>query len=145
VVLGYRRTTADYLPSERIVTHSQPPSETREPVPGHETTWSRVIESGFFGQRSARLGRRQSLTLDLEVLPLTPSRLSISLPDKYPGQLIQWESLGLSTRGRLDVAHEFGRARLGLGLTVGLSRGYLRRASYREQAMGLDVTLAFPP
>jgi len=98
VTIGYRRSAADFLPSDRIVTRSRPSSETREPVPGHENTAARTIDSGVTARRMTTVGG-WSLVSTIDVLPLARARLSVELPDKYPGETIAGEVLGFSTRG----------------------------------------------
>lgn len=69
VVVAYRRSEMDFLPSDRIVTHTVPRSEVREPVGGDETTWSHVVESGVTASAPLALGSRWTLVTDVECCP----------------------------------------------------------------------------
>lgn len=139
VTLGYRRSEMDFLPSDRIVTRSRPPSETREPVGGDETTWSHVIESGVTAAAPFDLGARWRLLANIEALPLTRARLTISLPLKYPGELIRQDTFGFGARGRLAVERHAARVSLGAALTLGGAWGYQSTANYQQRHVGGDV------
>jgi hypothetical protein len=137
--IGYRRSTMDFLPSARIVTHTRPPSETREPVGGDETTWSHVIEWGVTAARTRALSPAWQLTADVEALPVTRARLTVSLPLKYPGELIRQDTFGFGARGRIAVERRVGRLRPGGAVTVGGVGGYRRTARYHERRLGAEV------
>jgi hypothetical protein len=143
VTVGYRRSAMDFLPSDRIVTRRQPPSETREPVGGDETTWSHVIESGLTAAAPVDLGARWRLLADAEALPLTRARLTISLPLKYPGELIRQDTFSFTARGRLALERHAARVSLGMALTLGGAWGYRSRANYQQRHLGGDVFVRF--
>jgi hypothetical protein len=141
VALGYRRSSMDYLPSDRIVTHTQPPSETREPVAGRETTWSHVIQSGFTARVLLKHGPRWHVASAFAAYPISRARLDVSLPDKYPGEIIRGDTFGFGASGRLAVERRAGRLSTGAGLTVAGVRGYRRTANYDERQFAADVYL----
>jgi hypothetical protein len=143
VTVGYRRSEMDFLPSDRIVTRSAPPSETREPVGGDETTWSHVVESGVTAAAPWGLGAGWRLLADVEALPLTRARLTISLPLKYPGELIRQDTFSFGARGRLAVERHAARVSLGAALTLGGAWGYRSRAEYQQRHLGADAFIRF--
>jgi len=134
VTIGYRRSAADFLPSDRIVTRSRPSSETREPVPGHENTAARTIDSGVTARRMTTVGG-WSFVSTIDVLPLARARLSVELPDKYPGETIAGEVLGFSTRGsvRFEPATA---ARWGVEISGALAHGYRQTQTFSGHAIG---------
>jgi hypothetical protein len=143
VTAGYRRSEMDFLPSDRIVTRSLPPSETREPVGGDETTWSHVVESGVTLRAPFDVGGGWRLIVDGEGLPLTRARLTISLPLKYPGELIRQDTFSFGARGRLAVERLTGRVSLGASLTLGGAWGYQSGANYQQRHLGGDVFIRY--
>ena len=145
VTVAYRRSDMDFLPSDRIVTRSLPASETREPVGGDETTWSHVLESGVTATAPLVSGARWQVTAGLEALPLTRARLTISLPLKYPGELIRQDTFSFGARGRLAVARRTNRADLGVALTAGGAWGYRSTTHYHAQHLGGEVFVRLPP
>jgi hypothetical protein len=145
ITAAYRRADMDFLPSDRIVTHSQPPSETREPVGGDETTWSHVIASGVTASSGFAVTDRWRLLVDLEAMPLTRARLNISLPLKYPGEIIRQDTFGFGARGRLAAERRSGRWSAGGAVTLGGAWGYQSSARYHERLVGGDVFVRLMP
>jgi hypothetical protein len=143
VTVGYRRSKMDFLPSDRIVTHSQPPSETREPVGGDETTWSHVVESGVTASRALALGGWR-LDLGAEALPITRARLVVSLPLKYPGEPIRQDTFGIGARGEASLERHLGRVTLGASVSLAGAWGYREKASYHERRTGAALFIAWP-
>ena len=142
---SYRRSRMDFLPSDRIVTHTQPPAETRQPVPGHETTWSQVIESGITAHVPMIRGSRWQVLATIDALPLVSNLLSVSLPDKYPGRTIRFGALGFAARGRLAGAYRAGRVDVGAAVTVGGGWGYRETSDYHERRAGVEGLVVDPP
>lgn len=142
---AYRRSTMDFLPALRIVTHSRPPSETEEPVGADETTWSHVWTMGLAVSAPLYAGRRWQTAATIEVTPLTLARLDVSLPLKYPGEIISRNTFGLGARGRLSVEYRWTRFGIGGAVTVGGVSGYSTPAHYQERLVSADffARLAF--
>jgi hypothetical protein len=141
VAVGYRRSEMDFLPSDRIVTRSLPPSETREPVGGDETTWSHVVDSGVTMTAPVMAGAGWRVLVDSQAL-LTRARLVISLPLKYPGELIRQDTFAFGARGRL-VAERTSRVSLGAALTLGGVWGFRSSANYQERQLGGEVFIRY--
>jgi len=145
VRIGYRRSTMDFLPSDRIVTHTKPPSEVREPVGGDETTWSHVIASGLTATLPPVAASRWQLRAGIEVTPITRARLVIALPLKFPGQRIRQDTFGGGLGGWLDIERPVGPVTVGAGLRVGRVWSYGRSARYFERQLAGGVFLGLEP
>jgi hypothetical protein len=143
--IGYRRSEMDFLPSDRIVTHTQPSSQIRQPVGGDETTWSHVVDSGVTAARSFNASEHWRVSTGFEALPVTRARLTISLPLKYPGQLIRQDTFGFGARGTVAVARQWRSVVVGVGVTTGGTWGYRRTARYHERRAGGEVFVRMSP
>jgi hypothetical protein len=139
VTLGYRRARADFLPSDRIVTHTRPASETREPVPGHETIWSHVIDSGLTVRLEAPVRGSWHVSAGGDLLPLVRGRLSISLPAKYPGARISADARAFGTAGFVSIERRAGVVAVGGRVTARGVWGYQHETHYHERSVGLAI------
>ena len=129
VALGYRRSRARFPPDDRIITHSQPASETREFTSARETTISRVIESGFTTSGRFPIPGGWRLTVRADLLPLTRAKLTVSLPDKYPGEDVTAEAQSLAVNARVSFERR-GRVNIGAAFDAGGARGYKKTQAY---------------
>lgn len=141
VTLVYRRSRATFPPDDRIITHTQPPSETREFTTARETTTSRNIESGVHAHARFRVRGNWHLTIRSDLLPLARAKLIVSLPDKYPGQDIVAEARAFSAELRTTVERRTTRTRAGVGVDLCGAKGYDRAASFGRR--GVSVFLFF--
>ena len=78
-------------------------------------------------------------------MPLTRARLNISLPLKYPGEIIRQDTFRFGARGRLAVARRRTAADVGVAVTVGGAWGYRSTADYSEQLIGGEVFVRVTP
>jgi hypothetical protein len=139
VVVEYRRSRANFLPDYRVVTHSQPASETREFTTDRETTVSHVLGSGFTADVELAAGAGWRLSVGGDVLPAVRGWLVTKLPDKYPGQDIVAEALNFGAAARLSLERRWARVAAGVR---GDARGvwhYHRSAQYRERGAGVAI------
>jgi len=143
--IGYRRSAMDFLPSDRVITHTQPRSEIREPVGGDETTWSHVVDSGVTTARSIDVSGRWRVSTSVEALPITRARLTISLPLKYPGELIRQDTFGFGARARFVAERHWRRVTTGGAVTLGGVWGYRSSARYNERRSGVEAYLTLVP
>jgi hypothetical protein len=136
VAVGYRQSRADFLPADLVVTHTQPPSETRAFTTDRETTWVRVLESGA---RAARVVSRERwrLTIEGAALPFTRGRLRISLPDKYPGERFSFEAMSFGARGRVVLERHIRTASVGVELTLHGAWPYASTPRYASWSVGV--------
>jgi hypothetical protein len=141
VTVGYRRSRADFPPDFIIVTHTQPPSSSSTFTTDRETTWSQVIESGFTVDGAWHVGRRWRFVVAADALPITRGRLTISLPDKYPGTNIEAEALAFGAHGRVALERAAGPIVLGAGATLTGAWSYGTTSAYRDRGAGVTVYL----
>jgi hypothetical protein len=139
VTVGYRRSRADFPPDFVGVTHTIPPSSTRTFTSDRETTISQVVESGFIGATRWRLGGAWHLSASVDALPITRGLLTVSLPDKYPGQNATAAASAFGARGRLTIERVFPGVTAGAGVTVGGVWGYEPSSGYRTRSAGVTV------
>lgn len=138
VTLGYQRSRSEFLPADIVVTHTQPPSETRTFTTTRETTWSRRLESGV-GIRRQMMSPRETWHVEAEValLPMTRARLDVDLPDKFPGQRLAYETMAFGLRTRVSVERRW--TRYGVGVEGGYGGGWDYRSAglYSRRAGGI--------
>jgi hypothetical protein len=141
VTVGYRRSRAVFPPDFVIVTHTIPPSSTRTFTTDRETTISQVIESGFIGDAEWRVGGAWRLSASVDALPITRGRLTVSLPDKYPGRDTTAEATAFGARARLAIERPIGGVTVGVGATFAGAWSYAASSAYRARAAGLTAYL----
>jgi hypothetical protein len=136
----YRRDRSQFLPTDRIVTHSNPPSEIRSPTFGHETTFSRVHEVPLEVSLPTRLSPTWALTVAAQMSPLIWARLTTILPDKYPGQDIVFDAKVIGAGGRLEVVRR-GRWPIVLLLQYGRTWSYRAASQFSRNALQASVEM----
>jgi hypothetical protein len=139
VAVGYRRSRADFPPDFIIVTHTQPPSTSRTFTTDRETTTSQVIESGFTADAGWLIGRAWRVRASVDALPITRGRLTVSLPDKFPGIDINAEALAFGARGRMSVERTVGRITIGAGATLAGAWSYRQTSAYNDRGAGVTA------
>lgn len=148
VVFAWRRDRADFRPADRIVTHTRPPSETRERTTDRERTVSQTFEAGVEAQftwdgrgRDGKTG--WMLRTTARVTPALRARLLVQLPDKYPGRDIVFSAAGWSAGARIEMVKRVGRASAGGWLSAGRAGSYRRAARFSRDELAAGVTVAF--
>ena len=136
VRLAWQRDRADFLPADRVVTHTQPPSETREWITDRERTVSNVFETGF----EARWLRRH-LHVTTHASPVILARLLVQLPDKYPGRDIRFDALAWGIGGRAQWTRSIGPATAGVWIAAEKAGRYRKSARYSRGALYAGVSL----
>jgi hypothetical protein len=136
--MSWRRDRADFLPADRVVTHTQPPSETREWITDRERTVSNVFETGLEAQ-----WRRGLLTVAAHGSPVVLARLLVQLPDKYPGRDIRFDALGWTVGGTLSVNKRAGRITPGAWLAGEHSGSYRRSQQYSRNGLSAGVSVGW--
>ena len=137
VTVGYRRSRADFPPDFVIVAHTIPPSTARTFTTDHETTIAQVVESGFIGGAGWRLGDAWRLRASVDALPLTRGLLTVSLPQKYPGQGTTAAASAFGARGRLAIERRLDGVTVGLGATCSGVWSYEPSSAYRTRSAGV--------
>ncbi len=104
---GYRRHRARYHDGDGITETTRPPSITRKLVTTRETTVSELHEPAWALQvaRRARGGRVDAA---FDATPLALGRLTVDLPDKYPGRLLVFAARVSTIGGRVGYTREEG-------------------------------------
>lgn len=141
VTVGYRRSRADFPPDVVVVTHTIPPSTMRTVTSDPETTISQVVESGFIGDAHWRLGGAWHLSASIDALPITRGELTVSLPDKYPGEDTTAAAYAFGARGRLAIERAFRRVTAGVGATFSGAWSYEPSSAYGTHGAGLTMFL----
>jgi hypothetical protein len=147
VLLAWRRDRADFLPADRVVSHTRPPSETREHTTDRETTVSQTFEVGLEAARDWRPAQSSwQIHTAARLVPALRGRLLVRLPDKYPGRDIVFSAAGWSVGGSLEASRRAGRATVGGWIALARSGAYRRSARFArtEAAAGLSVALGGP-
>jgi hypothetical protein len=140
---AYRRDRSQFLPTDRIVTHSNPPSEVRSPTFGHETTISQVNEIPIEVSRPWNVSPTWQLIPRAEMSPLIFARLTTELPDKYPGQDIIFDAKSVGVGGELQVVRRGGWP-IEFSLHYGHTWGYSTARQFRRDVLAAAVTLGTP-
>jgi hypothetical protein len=122
----YRRDRTEFHSTERIVTHSHPPSSSRTPIATHETTISQVHEVPIGVTNQRTLGGRWAIIAGADVSPVTLARLTTILPEKYPGRDIRFQAKVATLMATAELVRQRPR------WPMAISAGYGRTWSYRS-------------
>lgn len=138
----FRRDRSQFLPTDRIVTHSNPPSEAHSPTFGHETTISQVHEIPIEVSRPQTLFSTWRIVPRAAISPLIVARLITKLPDKYPGQDIVFDAKAIGVAGGIEIARQRGWP-IALSLHYGQTWGYRAARQYRRDSLAAAVRIGF--
>jgi hypothetical protein len=139
---AFRRDRSQFLPTDRIVTHSNPPSEVRSPTFGHETTISQVHEIPIEVSRPHTVFSTWRIVPRAAVSPLILARLITKLPDKYPGRDIVFDAKAIGVAGGIEIARQCGWP-IALSLHYGQTWGYRAARQYRRNVLAAAVRIGF--
>jgi hypothetical protein len=140
---AFRRDRSQFLPTDRIVTHSNPPSEVRSPTFGHETTISQVHEIPIEVSRPGNVSSTWRIVPRAAVSPLILARLITKLPDKYPGQDIIFDAKAIGVEGGIEITRQRGWP-IALSLHYGQTWGYRGARQYRRDSLAAAVRIGVP-
>ncbi len=135
----YRRDRARFHPADRIVTHTEPPSETRTFITSRETTISETHELQFGLERTWRPAEVWELRAAVEGAPMLVARLATRLPDKYPGRDVVFVAFGGSAVVRLTVARTWRRWFVEASADGERAWSYLRGREFGRDGLGASV------
>jgi hypothetical protein len=135
----YRRDRSQFLPTDRILTHSNPPSELLSPTFGHETTISQVHEIPIEVSRPTRLWRTWSVVVGADLSPLVWARLTTILPDKYPGQAIVFDAKVLGAGGRIRIVRQAKRWPVEAAVHYGRTWSYATARQFSRDALQASI------
>lgn len=138
--VAWRRDRADFLPADRVVTHTQPPSETREWTTDRERTVSRTLESGLTARWRPALTGPWALDITAHASPTVHTRLLTQLPDKYPGRDIVFDALAWSAGAEASLARRIGRVRAGVWMSMERAGSYRQSARFERTVLAAGVS-----
>jgi hypothetical protein len=137
---AYRRDRSQFLPTDRIVTHSNPPSEVRSPTFGHERTISQVHEIPIEVSRPFNLTSSWRIITRAEGSPLIFARLTTRLPDKYPGQDIVADAKSFGAGGEIQLVRRQSWP-IEFTLHYGQTWGYRTARQFRRDTVAASMRL----
>ncbi len=137
----YTARHADFLPSDRVVTHTRPPSETRAFITTREHTSSHEIRVGLSATWARGLGHGWRFEADGAAWPFVRGRLVTDLPDKYPGQDIEFDATGLGGEAGGRLVRRAGAMYVAVTVRAGGLLPYHQSASLRQHTFSLGVTV----
>ena len=135
----FRRDRAEFLPDDRIVTHTRPTSIVRTFITDHETTVSQVIGIGATISHERLVAGYWRAEVSAMVEPLVRGRLSIVLPEKYPGVDLLYYALSASARLDAALVRRAEHWHVGLRVQGVTARGYRSTAAYGIRGLGVSV------
>jgi hypothetical protein len=137
LTVGYRRDRADFLPDDRIVTHTVPASITRTFITDRETTVGQTLSIGMDAERRRAITDHWTLTIGAGAQPVVRGFLLVQLPDKYPGVDLWFTSLGGGATAYATLARRIGRWHAGVTVSGAGAWGYQRSSAYALRSVGV--------
>lgn len=143
VEIGYRlRVDAfDFGVGHKTVTRDGRLVEVTD-VTSRESTTSQLHQflAAFDAGRDLPAGWR--IAARGEVAPLALGRLSVRLPDKYPGQDLTFVANGFGTSGRIEAVRTIGAWRVGIAAGVGRTWSYGSSDAVRLTTLAATIAVA---
>ena len=139
---AFRRDRSQFLPTDRILTHSNPPSTVRSATFGHETTISQVHEIPIEVSRPSNLSAAWRFVPSAEISPLIFARLITKLPDKYPGQDIIFDAKAIGVGAGIQIVRQRGWP-VALTVRYGQTWGYRAARQFRRDNLAAAVRIGF--
>jgi hypothetical protein len=137
----YRRDRARFGVGDAVTTTTIPPSTTHRIVTTRETTVSRLHAVPFFLDVSRGAGRRGELEAVVDAAPVALARLTVDLPDKYPGRVLAFNAKVATLDARATYRYLLDRWSMHVG--VGAGRTFTWRASARLDRRAAFVLVGF--
>jgi hypothetical protein len=137
LVFRFRRDTARYHEGTRIVTTTQPPTHTESLVTTQEFVTSEMFDVGLSATVVRGVG-----TASLQATPVGAARLSIELPDKYPGKTLVATARYSSLTGEASVNRKVGTLNARVGARLARVFGWRHSASVRLSRASLFLELS---
>lgn len=106
-----------------------------------EFTQSQLREAFVRVESAVGVGKRWTLTVDGEAAPLAVGRLSIQLPEKYPGQDIVFSARLVAAQGRLTLCRCRARWPVVVGVDAARTWSYQSAARLSRNALGARVAI----
>ena len=115
----YRRDRWRFHDGDGVVTTTMPATVTHRVVTTRETTVSQIHAVNWVAEGEKKAGPRGTVAVTLTAAPVALARLTVELPDKYPGQLLAYHAKVAA----VDVAAWYRRAFGGWVLAAGARAG----------------------
>lgn len=143
----YRRDVTEFHSTERLLTHSRPPTESRTPISTHETTISQVQEIPVGVSKQVAMRSRWLLTAGADFSPIASARLTTELPEKYPGQEISFEAKIATLTARAQVDGRLGHWLVTLRVAYGRTWSYRSSEQFSRDSLqgGVQIGLVRSP
>jgi len=141
----FRQDHADFLPADIVVTHTNPPSESRQPTTDPEETISRVQELMVDLARSIPVSEGWRLVVGGTITPLHFARLTTRLPVKYPGQEIVDDARGGAVAARAQLVRASGSLRPMFGVNWGTTWTYDSEQVYSRDLVQASFKVIWKP
>lgn len=141
----YRRDVAEFHATERIVTNTMPPSESRTPIHSHETTISEVHEIPVGVAKQVPIAPRWVLTGGADVAPVTIAKLTTILPEKYPGQEIVFSAKVAALDTRIDLDWQRASWPVSFSLRYGHTWSYQSSNQFDRDLLQFAVRIGLTP
>jgi hypothetical protein len=119
----FRSDFTEFHSTERLLTHSKPPSDSRTPINTHETTISRVHEIALGVSKPLAAGGWR-LTAGADLAPIASARLTTRLPEKYPGVDVDFRAYVGTVTARAEADGRIGRWPIIVRLAYGRTWSY---------------------
>ncbi len=141
--VGYRyeRDRTRFLPADRVVTHTRPPSETRTLTFDRETTISQVHEIPIEVSLGPAHLRGWSLRFGGNMSPIIWARLTTTLPDKYPGRDVVFDAKALGYGARVEIQSRTPRWPLTVSVHYGRTWRYTAARDFHRSVLQLAATV----
>lgn len=137
----YRRDRAEFHPADRVVTHTKPPSESREYITTRETTISQVHEVRIGVESGWPLGRAWRAELNIAAAPTAFARLVTKLPDKYPDRDIVFDAIVLALAAEISLRREWRSWFVEMRADGDRTWSYANDRQYRREGYGLTARI----
>ena len=138
---GYRGDRARFHEGHKAVTHTRPPSIERSIVTTRETTWSDVHQMRF-GVDATRTSGAWRALWHAEAAP-SIARLTVELPDKYPGRLLRFRAAPLFGRTGISVQRSIGGVLVGAGAEYSRAWNYRSKGTLNRDTLSLSASLGW--
>jgi hypothetical protein len=138
---GYRRDRARFHAGNKLVSHTLPPSIERSIVTTRETTWSDVHEMRLGIERSAS-GGPWRLTATAHAAPGV-ARLTVQLPDKYPGIDLRFPAGIVSGGAALSVDRAVAAVIVRAGIEYARVWSFREESALRRDTLGMHVGIGW--
>ncbi len=139
---GFRRDRSNFHAGNKTVTHTRPPSVEASVVTTRETTISNVTSLRLGGDAALMRGR-WTLRWAAEAEPTTLARLTVLLPDKYPGRELVFSAAAVTGSTSLSIERPVGPLAINARVGYGRAWGYRKAASFARQMTVLAVNAAW--